>query len=190
MAPYKLLTGLLVVSLLSVNWRISNTRRVSTKIPGSTDPNAIIQALHDHKTFIALNPVIVDLAQVPTDPVIYEDEWFQTPETQDSIETYMINSIITIIPGLDWGKQNIRFPTWLRSFETGVKTKADAPFGVTVGSQLSVQPDNTGGWMLVVDRYVRCVWWVMPFVAWTYDDVYANIARDLLKLAGMQGGGN
>ncbi|PWY89508.1 hypothetical protein BO94DRAFT_38548 [Aspergillus sclerotioniger CBS 115572] len=181
MVPYKLLTGLLVASLLSINWRISKTRRVSTKIPDSINPDAVIQALHDHKAFIALNPVIVDLTQVQTDPVIYENEWFQTPETQDPIETYMINSIITIIPVSYWGKHHIQFPTWLRNTETGVKTKADAPLGVIVGSQLSVQPENTGGWMLVVDLNVKCVWWVMPFVAWTYDQVYANIVRDLLK---------
>ncbi|PWY69573.1 hypothetical protein BO70DRAFT_365846 [Aspergillus heteromorphus CBS 117.55] len=154
MVPYKLFTGLLVASLLSINWRISNTRRVSIKIPGSIDPSAIVQVLHDQKTFIALNRLIIESAQVPTDPAVYEDEWFQTPETRDPIETYNVNSIIRIIPGYDWGKRHIRFGTWLRNIETGVRTKADAPFGVSVGSQWSVQPDNPGGKM-ISDPFAR-----------------------------------
>lgn len=43
------------------------------------------------------------------------------------------------------------------------------------------------GWILVVERTVECVWWVMPFVAFTYDGVHASVGRDLLELAGMKG---
>lgn len=43
------------------------------------------------------------------------------------------------------------------------------------------------GWILVVERTVECIWWVMPFVAFTYDGVHASVGRDLLELAGMKG---
>jgi len=208
MVQYKLLACLLVASLLTVNWRVSHSRSVSTRIPESVDPNAIIRVLHDQLNFIQLNPVIIGINQVPTDPATYENKWFQTSKTQDPIETYMISSMITIIPGIGpRGKKQIQFPTCLRNTESGIKTSADAPFAVSVGSQWMVQPDTThgaagrnsgsffrmfnahgdSGWIIVVERTVECIWWLMPFVAYTYDGVHASISRDLVKLAGMKG---
>jgi hypothetical protein len=146
MAHYKLIACLLVPFLLVANWRASHSRRVSIKIPESVDQNAIIRALHDQQSFIKLNPVIIDVKQVPTEPAAFEAEWFQTPKTGNPIQTYMLNSIITVVPGIGpWGQKHIQFGTWLRNIESGVKTYADAPFGVSVGSQWMVQPDTTYG---------------------------------------------
>ncbi|KAJ5995935.1 hypothetical protein N7499_012076 [Penicillium canescens] len=208
MVQYKHLACLLVPSLMMINWRASHSRRVSTKIPESVDQNVIIRALHDQPSFIKLNPVVIDVNQVPTDPATYEVELFQTSKTWDPIETYMLSSMITIIPWIGpWGQKHIQFGTWLRNTESGIKTYADAPFGVSVRSQWMVQPDTTrgaegrnsgsifgifnahrdSGWMLVVERTVECVWWLMPFVAYTYDGVHASVGRDLVELAGVKG---
>ncbi|OQE09321.1 hypothetical protein PENFLA_c111G05640 [Penicillium flavigenum] len=188
MVHYKLLACLFVPFLLLTTWRASHSRRVSIKLPESVDQNAIIRALHDQQSFIKLNPVIIDVKQVPTKSKSFPAEWFQTTKTGDSIQTYMLNSIITVIPGLGpWGQKHIQFGTWLRNTESGIKTYADAPFGVSVGSQWMVQPDTmrgAEGWMLVVERTVECVWWLMPFVAYTYDGVHASVSRDLVNLAG------
>lgn len=146
MVQYKLLACLFIPSLLMINWRVSHSRTVTTKIPESVDQNAIIRALQDQLGFIQMNPVIIDINQVPTDPAIYEDELFLASKTGGPIETYMLSSVITIIPwiGLQ-GEKHIRFQTWLRNTESGVKTYADAPFGVSVRSQWMVQPDTTRG---------------------------------------------
>ncbi|KAJ5447359.1 hypothetical protein N7445_002180 [Penicillium cf. griseofulvum] len=189
MAHYKLLVCLLVLSLPILNWRASHSRSVSTKIPESIDQNAIIRALHDQPSFIRLNPVVSDINQVPTDPATYELELFQTPKTLDPIETYILRNVITIIPGIGpWGEKHIQFMTWLRNTKSGVETYADAPFGVSVGSQWMVLPDtarDAKGWILVVERTVECVWWLMPFVTCTYDGVHASVGRDLVRLAGI-----
>lgn len=86
--------------------------------------------------------------------------------------------------------------------EYGVRTKANAPFGVSVRSQWSVQPATTDvekgrhvgffsgfgadkdiEWTLSVGRTAECVWWIMPFVTYTYDAVHVSVGRDLLKPA-------
>jgi hypothetical protein len=206
MVHYKLLACLLVLSLPMINWRTTHSRSVSTKIPDSVDQNEIIRALHDQPSFIRLNPVVSDIKQVPTDPATYELELFQTPKTSDPIETYILRNVITIIPGIGpWGEKHIQFMTWLRNTKSGVETYADAPFGVSVGSQWKVLPDTArdaegrnsrslfgmfsahrdSGWILVVERTVQCVWWMMPFVTYTYDDVHASVGQDLIRLAGM-----
>lgn len=144
MVQYKLLACLLLPSLLIINWRVSHSRTVTTKLPGSVDQNAIIRALHDQLRFIQLNPVVSNVYQVPTDPATYDVKFFQSPETKDPIETYMLSNVITIMPGIgSWGKKHIHFQTWLRNTEAGIKTYADAPFAVSVGSHWMVQPDTT-----------------------------------------------
>lgn len=37
-----------------------------------------------------------------------------------------------------------------------------------------------------VERTVECVWWMMPFVTYTYDAVHVSVGRDLLKPAGTE----
>ena len=144
MVQYKSLTCLLALSLLTVNWHMSNTHVVTTKIPESIDPTAIIRELQDQLSFIALNPVINGITHVPTDAAIYEDEWLSTSKAQDSIETYEISGAIAFVPGIGpLGQDGIQFTTWLRNMEYGVRTKANAPFAVSVRSQWSVQPATT-----------------------------------------------
>lgn len=206
MVQYKLLTCLLALSLLTVNWRMSDTHVVTTKIPDSIDPTAILKELQDQLSFIALNPVINGITHVPTDAAIYEDEWLSTSHTQDPIETYEISGAIAFIPGIGpLGQNGIQFRTWLGNMEYGVRTKANASFGVSVRSQWSVRPATTDvekgthvgffsgisadqdiEWTLSVERTAECVWWMMPFVTYTYDAVHVSVGRDLLKPAGTE----
>ncbi|KAL4864285.1 hypothetical protein BDV12DRAFT_15283 [Aspergillus spectabilis] len=184
MVQYKLLACLLVGSLLTIKWRVSNTRTVTASVPQSADPDAILKSLHDQVGFIRMNPVITSINQVPTEPAINEDDWFSTAESHDPIETYMLTSKIVIIPGTgSWGEKQIQFGTWLRNTKTGVKTKADAPFGVSVRSHWTVLKGSSELWELTVERTVECFWWVLPFVAYTYDDVHASVIRDLITAA-------
>jgi hypothetical protein len=112
---------------------------VTASVPNSANPDAIVKSLHDQVRFIRLNPVITSINQVPTDPAINEDEWLSSADSQDPIETYLLTSTIVIIPVIgSWGEKQIHFETWLRNTETGVKTKADAPFGVSVRSHWTV----------------------------------------------------
>ncbi|KAJ5861912.1 uncharacterized protein N7529_009222 [Penicillium soppii] len=146
MVKWKLLACVLVLPSLMVNWRVSHSRTVTTKIPGFADQNAIIRALHDQISFIQINPVVTNVYQVPTDPATYEDELFLSSKTKDPIQTYVLSNAITIIPGIGpRGRKHIQFQSWLRNTESGVKTYADAPFGVSVRSQWMVQPDTTWG---------------------------------------------
>ncbi|KAL4888483.1 hypothetical protein BDV59DRAFT_196417 [Aspergillus ambiguus] len=189
---YRLLICLLAISLLTVNWRVSNTHIMTTKIPKSLKPDTVIQKLQNQMSFIALNPVINNITHISTDAAIHKDNWLSTRRADEPIETYKISSSITFIPWIGrLGQKNIQFRTWLRNTESGVKTKAEAPFGVSVRSQWSVQPATTLvvedlEWTLAVQRTVECVWWLMPFVAYTYDGVHASVSRDLVKPAGME----
>ncbi|OJK02156.1 hypothetical protein ASPACDRAFT_1854147 [Aspergillus aculeatus ATCC 16872] len=190
-------TGLLVASLLSVTmtWRVSNNRTVTTAIPASANPDTIRQLLQDQPLFIKLNPVVTGLSLAPTASERYEDEWLQTPAKAGTrtppIQTYLLSQAITVMPGAGgWGQKHIHFETWLRDTPTGVKTRADAPFGVSVASHWAVEPtallsDSQGPqeWRLTVQRRITCVWWMMPFVAYTYDEVHASVIRDLIELA-------
>ncbi|PYH49292.1 uncharacterized protein BP01DRAFT_75307 [Aspergillus saccharolyticus JOP 1030-1] len=201
MVHAKLLTGLLVVAcLLSIPWRISNHRTVTTGIPPSANPDTIRQLLHDHPFFIQLNPLITGLSIVPTAPERYEDEWLlPTAEEKEEeggtspIHTYLLSQAIPMLPGASggWGQKHIQFETWLRNTPTGgVKTRADAPFGVSVASHWAVEPtasfsgrQDSPDWRITVQRRITCVWWMTPFVAYTYDKVHASIMRDLIQLA-------
>ncbi|PYI35336.1 hypothetical protein BP00DRAFT_492505 [Aspergillus indologenus CBS 114.80] len=194
MVQSKLLTGLLVASLLSIPWRVSNTRTVTAEIPASANPDTIRQLLQDQPLFIRLNPVVTGINLAPTAPERYEDEWLQTPEAEPPIQTYVLSQAITMLPGTSgWGQKHIQFETWLRDTPTGVKTRADAPFGVSVASHWAVEPtallsdpqDPQGprDWRITVQRRITCVWWMMPFVAYTYDEVHASVLRDLIELA-------
>ncbi|PYH86740.1 hypothetical protein BO82DRAFT_397316 [Aspergillus uvarum CBS 121591] len=191
MIHFKLLTGLLVASLLSIPWRVSNNRTVTTIIPALADPETIRQLLQDQPLFIKLNPVVTGMSLVPTAPERYEDEWLQTAEAGPPIQTYVLSQVITMVPGASgWGQKHIQFETWLRDTPTGVKTRADAPFGVSVASHWAVEPtallsdpQDPQDWRITVQRRITCVWWMMPFVAYTYDEVHASVLRDLTELA-------
>ncbi|RAK75335.1 uncharacterized protein BO72DRAFT_529477 [Aspergillus fijiensis CBS 313.89] len=193
-------TGLLVASLLSITitWRVSNNRTVTTGIPASANPNTIRQLLQDQPLFIRLNPVVTDIDLAPTAPERYEDEWLKTTAEAGTrtapIQTYLLSQVITLMPGAGgWGQKHIHFETWLRDTPTGVKTRADAPFGVSVASHWAVEPtallsdppspQGPQEWRLTVQRRITCVWWMMPFVAYTYDEVHASVIRDLIELA-------
>ncbi|KAL4926339.1 uncharacterized protein BDV17DRAFT_293556 [Aspergillus undulatus] len=124
MARYKLFAALLVGSLLTVNWRVSNTRTLTTHNPELAGRGEILRVLHDHERFIQLSPVGTSLANVPTTPESYADDWFQTPETLYPIKTYSFGEAITVIPGIgSLGVKHIQFETLLRNTESGVKTK-------------------------------------------------------------------
>ncbi|KAL3475731.1 hypothetical protein BJX99DRAFT_259168 [Aspergillus californicus] len=186
MVQFRALICVLVGTLLAINWRVSHSRSITIRIPESIDPNAIIRALHDQLAFIRLNPVITNIQEVPTDTASYKDEWFQPVETRHPIKSYMLTSSITIIPGIGpRGKKHFQFQTWLGNTDSGVRTRADAPFGVSVESQWTVQYNAASGeegWIMVVDRTVKCAWWLMPYVAHTYDGVHASVGRDLVML--------
>ncbi|KAL5343996.1 hypothetical protein BJX70DRAFT_6061 [Aspergillus crustosus] len=185
MVQYKLLAGLLATSLLTINWRISNTRTVTFNVPGSANPDVILNSLHDQVGFIRLNPVITSINHLPTDPAENDDEWFSAAESDHPVETYILTSTIIVIPGIGpWGERKIEFATTLRNTKTGVKTKADAPFGVSVRSHWNILRDDLDSWDLTVERTIECVWWVLPFVAYTYDDVHARVSRELITAAG------
>ncbi|KAL4876976.1 hypothetical protein BJY04DRAFT_222476 [Aspergillus karnatakaensis] len=181
MVQYKLLAFLVVGSLLTINWRASNTRTVTASIPDSADPKAVLTAIHDQVGFIRLNPVVTTVRQVDTEPEAHNDEWFNTAEADHPINTYRLGNAIKVIPGIgSWGEKQIEFGTWLRNTATGIKTKADAPFGVTVRSHYRVKKDDFSGWVLEVERIVECSSLVMPFVTRTYDKVHADVIRDLI----------
>ncbi|KAL3488383.1 hypothetical protein BJX62DRAFT_212026 [Aspergillus germanicus] len=165
-----------------MNRRTTNTRTVSFDIPADINPSAIIRLLHNHVGFIKLNPVVIDVTKVATDPIEYEDKWFLASATQPPIETYRLSSAITIVPLIGRkGQKLIEFETSLQSTENGLRSKADAAMDVSVWSHWWVDTKDEGNCTLSVERTVECAWWVMPFVTSTYDGVHASVGKQLIE---------
>jgi hypothetical protein len=128
-----------------MNRRTTNTRTVSFDIPTGINPSAIIRLLHNHVGFIKLNPVVIEVTKVATDPIEYEDKWFLASATQPPIETYRLSSAITIVPLIGRkGQKLIEFETSLQSTENGLRSKADAAMDVSVWSHWWVDTAEEG----------------------------------------------
>jgi hypothetical protein len=169
---------------------------VAHPLPPTLTPNDVIAALHDHTTALTLQALTCGHERAPsTHPETLKDTyWF--PPDQYPITTYHVTECITLLPGIgEWGKKYITFPSCFQDSRQGIKTRADAPGGVTVraefrivaggaiGSEIGGEGMGVGDaeWVLVEDVEVSCGWWLMPFVKGKMEQAHQDVCRKIVE---------
>lgn len=132
--------------------RASHSLTITTPIPPTLPPARVISALHNHTTILSLQALTTDyedipLSQLAAAEITQADAYFQpiysidpTTTSSNNLKQYLATEAIPIIPGAgDWAKIFLSFPVWFQDTRSGVRTRADAPGGVVVRAQYTVQ---------------------------------------------------
>ncbi|KAF2119413.1 hypothetical protein BDV96DRAFT_473234, partial [Lophiotrema nucula] len=170
-------------------------------IPPHLQPSDIISALHDHNTCLSLQAVTTGHKKLSeTAPETKKDTYWY-PVDLHPVHTYEVNECVTIFPGIgEWGKKYLTFPSCFQDTPHGVKTRADAPGGVTLRAEFRVIPGGAGDgevdgegqgvgyadWVLVEDVEVQCAWYMMPFVKSKMEAAHQDICRKVVEKVEME----
>ncbi|KAF1937124.1 hypothetical protein EJ02DRAFT_458986 [Clathrospora elynae] len=168
---------------------------VAASIPGHLPSSSIIAALHDHNTALTLQALTCGHEKAPTtSPATLKDTYWYPPD-QYPITTYNVTESITLFPGIgEYGRKYITFPSCFQNTKQGIKTRADAPGGVTVRAEFRVVQGGADGeiegegmgvgdaeWVLVEDVEVTCAWWLMPFVKGKMETAHQDVCRKVVE---------
>ncbi|BDD55780.1 hypothetical protein MPDQ_007356 [Monascus purpureus] len=131
--------------------RASHSLTITTPIPPTLPPARVISALHNHTAILSLQALTTDykdipLSQLAAAEITQADAYFQPvysidPTTSsNNLKQYLATEAIPIIPGAgDWAKISLSFLVWFQDTQSGVRTRADAPAGVVVRAEYTVQ---------------------------------------------------
>lgn len=202
--------------------RIKHSFRIAVPIPPDRlTAEDVISALHEHSNCLTLQALTTGYREIPTSSTerqgqdsrspAFSDPYFTNhtktnTSTDDRVKSYLVTEGVPIIPGLgDWGKKFITFPVWFMDTARGVRTRGDAPMGVTVWAEYSVESQNWNQGqgqaeaVLVEDVTVECARVMMPFVRRNAAHAHRGICRKILARveaekwvvvnAGSEGGG-
>lgn len=167
-------------------------------IPPHIDPALILAALHDHNTTLTLQALTQGHEKLPsTDPETLKDTYWY-PTDLHPVTSYHVTEVIKFLPGVEWGKKYIKFPSVFQDTPTGVRTRADAS-GVIVraefrvvrgGAAAEVEGEGAGigdaEWVLVEDVEVTCAWWLMPFVRGKMEQAHRGICSKVMEKVAME----
>jgi hypothetical protein len=162
-------------------------------------PADIIAALHDHNTCLTLQALTTGHTKRPsTDPETLKDT-FWYPTDLNPVTTYNVTEVIRWMPGVEWGKYFLTFPSCFQNTPHGLKSRADASgvvlraeFRVLKGSSSDAEVDGEGKglgdveWVLVEDVEVTCSWWLMPFVKGKMEEAHRDICRKVVEKVVME----
>ena len=163
-------------------------------LPPSLTPDDIIAALHDHNTCLTLQALTTGHEKLPSAPEAVHKDTFWYPPDLNPISAYHVTEVIQWMPGVQWGRYNLVFPTCFQNTKHGLKTRADASgvilraeFRVIKGSSSDGEVDGEGAglgeveWVLVEDVEVQCNWWLMPFVKGKMEGAHRDICRKVVE---------
>jgi hypothetical protein len=168
-------------------------------LPPSITPDDVIAALHDHSTCLTLQALTTGHEKLPETPAAAQKDTFWYPPDLNPISTYNVTEVIQWLPGVQWGRYNLVFPSCFQNTKHGIKTRADAQgvivraeFRVLDGSSCDGEVDGEGEglgevkWVLVEDVEVTCSWWMMPFVRGKMEGAHRDICRKVVEKVVME----
>lgn len=170
----------------------------ASAIPPHISPSTVIDALHDHNTALSLQALTQGHKKLPsTDPATIKDTYWY-PTDINPITTYEVTETIKLVPGVEWGKKYLKFPSCFQDTPTGIRTRADAS-GVIVraefrvvkgGAAAEVEGEGEGigdaEWVLVEDVEVSCSWFLMPFVKGKMEEAHRGICAKVIEKVEME----
>jgi hypothetical protein len=168
-------------------------------IPAHISPETVIAALHDHNTALTLQALTAGHEKLPhTHPDTLRDTYWY-PTDLNPVHSYSVTEVIALLPFFNWAKKNIVFPACFQDTPQGLKTRADAPGGVTVRAEFRVVRGGAGAevegegegvgdaeWVLVEDVEVSCAWWMMPFVRGKMEEAHRGICVKVIEKVEME----
>jgi hypothetical protein len=181
---------------------------VGVPIPPSLPPDAVVQALHQPKNLLELQPMMDSYNPIPTESlpekIRNDTDHFAQHLSRSPITAFDIAEKIQMIPGVNsaWAIKIVRFPGRFQNLPNGVRVSASAPAGVTTRGEYRVEfrdgsevqhgdKEAESGWWLVEETSVECSAFLMPLVGWNLDTSHKGMLEQLLdKIQREQGGGN
>lgn len=167
---------------------------VAAAIPPTISPDDVIAALHDHNTCLTLQALTTAHEKLPETSAATKKDTFWYPPDRNPITTYNVTEVIQWLPGVQWGRYNLVFPSCFQNTPRGLKTRADASgvvlraeFRVIRGSSSDGEVDGEGGglgeveWVLAEDVEVQCSSWLMPFVRGKMEGAHRDICRKVIE---------
>jgi hypothetical protein len=172
---------------------------VAAALAPNLTPADVIAALHDHNTCLTLQALTTGHTKLPeTAPATLKDT-FWYPVDLNPVTTYSVTEVIQWMPGVQWGKYSLTFPSCFQNTPHGLKTRADASgvvlraeFRILKGSSSDGEVDGEGAglgdveWVLVEDVEVTCSWWMMPFVKGKMEGAQRDICRKVIEKVVME----
>ncbi|KAJ4350346.1 uncharacterized protein N0V89_008967 [Didymosphaeria variabile] len=166
-----------------------HTYHTAAPIPPHISRSEVLVALHDHNTCLSLQALTAGHELLPsTDPTTLKDPfWYPTDTYPPS--TYRVTEIIKYLPWFSWAKYSLVFPSVFQSTPQGLKTRADTS-GVVLRAEYRVLEEGVeregegledGGWVLVEDVEVVCVWWMMPLVRGKMEEAHRDICQKVVE---------
>jgi len=183
--------------------RSSHSLQVTTPIPTFLSGRDVIAGLHDHNNALTLQALTTGHKEVDPEghPVLTDPYFF--PADRAPVKCYEVTEGVVVIPGIgNWGKIFINFPAWFQDTPYGLRTRADAPGGVTVRAEWRVEParsDRSSGnggdgsdtdeggveeqaeFLLAEDITVECASLMMPFVRLSMEGAHRDICWKLVE---------
>lgn len=172
---------------------------VAAALPPSLTPADVIAALHDHNTCLTLQALTTGHEKLPEAPATTQKDTFWYPPDLNPISAYHVTEVIQWMPGVQWGRYNLVFPSCFQNTKHGLKTRADASgvvlraeFRVIKGSSSDGEVDGEGeglgdvDWVLVEDVEVQCNWLMMPFVKGKMEAAHRDICRKVVEKVVME----
>lgn len=171
----------------------------ATAIPPNLAPDDIIAALHDHNTCLTLQALTTGHEKLPSTDAETQKDTFWYPPDRNPIHAYSVTEVIQWMPGVQWGRYNLTFPSCFQNTPHGLKTRADASgvvlraeFRVIKGSSSGGEVDGEGEglgdveWVLAEHVEVQCSWWMMPFVRGKMEGAHRDICRKVVEKVVME----
>jgi hypothetical protein len=174
---------------------------VAAPIPPHLTPDDIKAALHDHNTCLTLQALTTGYKKLDdTKPEIKKDTYWY-PVDLNELSGYEVTEVVTIMPWIgEWGKRTISFVTHFQNTPHGIKTRADAPGGVTLRAEFRVIKGDTADaevegegegighadWVLVEDVEVSCAWYTMPLVKGSAEKAHRDICKKVVEKVAME----
>lgn len=171
----------------------------AARVPAHIPPNVVIGALHDHNTALSLQALTQGHKKLPrTAPLTLKDTYWY-PTDLNPVTTYEVSEVIQLLPGANWARKVITFPSCFQDTPDGIRTRADAPGGIIVRAEFRVvrggaaaEVEGEGGgvgdaeWVLVEDVEVSCAWYMMPFVRGKMEEAHRGICAKVIEKVEME----
>jgi hypothetical protein len=163
---------------------------ICAPIPAHIKPEVVIQALHNPETLLVTQPLMQSWEKVENTKE-NNDIWFSRRNCTDNLVapvTYMVAERIPLTPLFKTKlTKTIKFPALLQELPDGMRTKGEAPGGVTVWSEWKVhQKFGVNEWELVETTRVECNSALMGFVTRSLASAHEVVCKGVLKKAGVE----
>jgi hypothetical protein len=189
--------------------RKSHILKVSVPIPAHIPPDAVISALHTHLPVLKTQAFVKSWNEIlhsELDASVKQDIDFFRAARHDAVaapgepevKCYSIIEAIPLIPKVGkWAEKEISFPSRFQNVTHGLRAQANAPGGVIVKSEWTVEKaevnavidgwkreDGTMGpmWQLTEECEVEASNLLMPFIAGDMEKAHREICQKIITM--------